>query len=104
MSRREPIPVGVDVLADRSVAPYMMRGYKDGVLKAYAVLDAWGWAIIAWVPENRLTGRGSWCRVDRYDPWPGEPSWQVRRSAVVGLHRYVQTGSAGEGMHDLRPL
>ena len=83
----------------RLVAPYLVRAYRDGILRGYAVLDQFGWAIHAPIRES---GRRVWRMVDRYTLWPNEPPRVLRAGALVGLARYAATGKTGDGMGEAR--
>lgn len=92
----------VTLVPDREVDPLLVRAYRDRQLRAWAVCDQFGWAIMARVPEPDLAERepgqsaSVWgnrvCTVDRYEPFPGEPSTVTRAAALVGLRRYAATG------------
>lgn len=89
--------MNVTLVADRKVDPLLVRAYRDGRLKAWAVRDQFGWAIMAQVPvwtiEAPVAERETWVKtVDRYEPFPGEASIATRAAALTGLRRYVATG------------
>jgi hypothetical protein len=81
----------VTLVPDREVDPLLVRAYRAGQLRAWAVRDQFGWAIMARVADP---DHGSWIRtVDRYEPlYPDEASTETRAAALIGLHRYAATG------------
>jgi len=89
----------IRLVADQRIHPYLVRAYDGNRLKAYAVLDQFGWAIMA----NRLNrqGRPTLQTIDRYDLlWPEEPIKETTRAALIGLVRFAGTGSTGETYED----
>lgn len=72
------------------VDPLLVRAECDGRLRAWAVLDQFGWAIMARVLDS--DGVYSTQTVDRYEPFPGEAPPATRAAALIGLARYAATG------------
>lgn len=75
----------ITLVADHPVHARIVRAYiSRGRPAAYAIRDAFGWAVVAQYPgQPAMT-------VDRFDPWrPTEPEAEVRTAAINGLARYV---------------
>lgn len=79
----------VTLVGDKAVAPQLIRAHRSGRLVAYAVLDAYGWSVVA-------KTRGQMSTVDRYTPEPGGSVYGVLPYALTGLVRLAFTGRTGE--------
>lgn len=79
----------VTLVGDKAVAPQLIRAHRFGRLVAYAVLDAYGWSVVA-------KTRGEMSTVDRYTPERGESVYGVLPYALSGLVRFAFTGRTGE--------
>jgi len=71
----------VALVADHPTAPYLIKAYRGRKVVAYAIQDAYGWAIVA-----RRQGEKGVYTVDRCKRfYPGEPSADVRDAAIRRL-------------------
>jgi hypothetical protein len=86
----------VRLTADKPVDPYLVKAHYAGTLRAWAVRDRYGWAVMARVPIRSGTAVRT---VDRYEKlFSDEPTRVLLAGMLTGLARFAATGSTGEGM------
>jgi hypothetical protein len=77
----------IALVVDRPAAPYLIKAYRGRKVVAYAIQDAYGWAIVA-----RRQGERNVATIDRFTPlYPAEPSADIRDAAIRGLARIAAT-------------
>lgn len=89
----------VTLAADRAVDPLLVRAYRSGRLRAYAVRDQFGWAVMARVPvPDDPEGRSAIVTVQRYEQQDsGSALPQIR--ALAGLAQVAASRPAGPLRH-----
>ena len=85
----KPAADTVALVADHPTAPYLIKAYRGRKVVAYAIQDAYGWAIVA-----RREGEKGVSTVDRFTPfYPSEPSADIRDAAIRGLVHVAARGT-----------